>query len=65
MKKRGGKRIQLKRLRYQIKQAFNSQKNPFHLLEKLKADIQVEKPHTYHLIPVNVEINYPDYRQIN
>jgi len=70
MKKRRDKRVQLKRLRFQIKQTFNSQKDPFHLLdslEKLKADIRVEKPYTYpyHLIPVDVEINYLDYQQIN
>jgi len=65
MKKRGDKRIQLKRFKFQIKQAFNSQKDPFHLLEilkKLEPDIQVEKsPYPYHLI-LDVEINYPDYR---
>jgi len=69
MKKRGDKRVQLKRLKFQIKQAFNSQKDPFHFLEilkKLEPDIQVEKSHTYpyHLI-LDVEINYPDYRQTN
>jgi len=61
MKKRGGK--QIKRLRFQIKQAFNSQKDPFHLLntlQKSEAGPQVENPHTYQLIPLDFEINYPD-----
>jgi len=53
MKKRGDKRVQLKRLRFQIKQAFNSQEDLFHLLEileKLEADPQVEKSHTILII---------------
>lgn len=70
MKKRAGKRVQLKRLRYQIKQAIDSRQDFFHLsqeLEKREKDIRVENPHTfpYRLIPVNIEPDYPDYRQIN
>jgi len=68
MKKRGGKRVQIKRLRFQIKQAFDLHKDPFHLLnilQKLEAGLQVENPHTYHLIPLDFEVNYPDYRQIS
>jgi len=34
--KKGGKRIQIKRLRFQIKQAFDLQKDPFHLLSTLQ-----------------------------
>jgi len=33
-------------------------------LQKLEAGPQVEKPHTYHLISLDVKIDYPDYRQI-
>jgi len=65
MKKKGSKRMQIKRLRFQTKQAFNSQKDPCYLLntlQKLEAGPQVEKPHTYHLIPLNVKIDYPDYQ---
>lgn len=70
MKKRAGKRVQLKRLRYQIKQAIDSRQDFFHLsqeLEKREKDIRVENPHThsYRLIPINIEPDYPDYRQIN
>jgi len=60
--------VQIKRLRFQIKQAFNSQKDSFHILKilkKLEADPQIEKPHIYHLIPVDVKIDYLDYRQIH
>jgi len=66
MKKREGKRVQIKQLRFQIKQAFDLQKDPFHLLntlQKLEAAPQIANPHTYHLIPLDFE-NYPDYRQI-
>jgi len=59
--------VQIKRLRFQIEQAFNSQKDPFHLLntlQKLEADPQVENPHAYHLIPLDFKIDYPDYHQI-
>jgi len=48
MKKKEGKRVQIKRLRFQTKQAFNSQKDLFHLLnslQKLEAGSQIEKPH--------------------
>jgi len=68
MKKRGGKRVQIKRLRFQIKQAFDLQKDPFHLLntlQKLEAASQIANPHIYHLIPLDFEVNYPDYRQIS
>jgi len=68
MKKRGGKRVQIKRLRFQIKQTFDLQKDPFHLLntfQKLEAAPQIANSHTYHLIPLDFEINYPDYRQIS
>jgi len=57
--------VQIKQLGFQIKQVFDSQEDPFHLLEtlqKLEADPQVEKPHTYDLIPVDVKIDYPNYR---
>jgi len=36
MKKKGGKRVQIKRFRFQIKQAFDLQKDPFHLLNILQ-----------------------------
>jgi len=68
MKKRGGKRVQIKRLRFQIKQAFDLKKDPFHLLDilqKLETPSQIANPHTYQLIPLDFEINYPDYRQIS
>jgi len=68
MKKREGKRVQMKRLRFQIKQAFDLQKDPFHLLnilQKLEAASQIANPHTYHLISLDFEVNYPDYRQIS
>jgi len=56
MKKRGGKRIQIKRFRFQIKQAFDLQKDPFHLLntfQKFEAAPQIANPYTYHLIPLD------------
>jgi len=68
MKKRGGKRVQIKRLRFQIKQAFNLQKDLSHLLnilQILETAPQITNPHTYHLIPLDFQINYPDYRQIS
>jgi len=58
--------VQIKQLRFQNKQAFNSQKDPFHLLnilQKLEAGPQIENSHIYQLIPLDFEINYSDYRQ--
>jgi len=66
--KRGGKRVQIKWLRFQIKQAFDLHKDLFHLLntlQKLETSLQIENPHTYHLSPLDFEVNYPDYRQIS
>jgi len=69
MKKKGGKRVQIKRLKsngFQIKQVFDLQKDPFYLLntlQKLEAAPQIANPHTYHLISLDFEINYLDYRQ--
>ena len=70
MKKRAGRRVQLKRLRFRIKQAIDSHQDFFHLvqeLEKKESKIRVENPHTipYQLIPINVEPDYPDYRRIS
>jgi len=67
MKKRKSKRVQIKRLKFQIKQAFNSQKDLFHLLntlQKLEAGLQIENPYIFQLIPLDFEMNYPNYRQI-
>lgn len=62
--------MQIKRLRYQIKQAIDSRQDFFHLAQRLhniEANARVENPNaiSYQLIPVNIEPDYPDYRQIN
>lgn len=41
MKKNRGKRVQLKRIRFQINQAINSNQNPFPFLLQLK-DLEIE-----------------------
>jgi len=73
MPKRGGKRVQIKKLKYQIKQLIISSQNPFLLLLKLKS-LELEfKRNTnkirenieYKLIPLEFEINYPNYLLID
>lgn len=71
MKKRGGKRIQIKWLRLQIKQAIASYQNslPFLVkLKKLEPNTQInknEEPSRYQLIPVDFEIDYSNYDNVD
>jgi hypothetical protein len=68
MKKRGGRRVQIKRIRFQIKQAVTSYRDPLPLFLKLKEFESVNKvepsPH-YKLIPLDFEVDYPNFSKIN
>jgi len=73
MPKRGGKRVQIKRFKYQIKQLIISSRDPFPLLLKLKTlELELKRNSTkvrekieYKLIALEFEIDYPNYLSIN
>jgi len=73
MPKRSGRRVQVKKIRYQIKQCQILNKDPFPLylkLSKIENSLPNSKstanhqPPKYKLIPLDFEINYPNYKII-
>jgi len=64
MKERAGKRVQIKRLRWQIKQALELNQDPSLLSQKLEQVISSETP-TYHLKEIQYEPAYPDYKTLD
>lgn len=74
--KRGDTRVQVKRIKYQIKRAFETGQEPFPLiikpkqfetkLDKQKIQKIIDfKNSSYKLIQISFEIDYPNYKQIN
>lgn len=68
MPTKGGRRQKEKRLKYQIKQAFNSGRDPFPLFQKLalllnKSSSQVPD-HPYILHPIEIDFTLPYYKNI-
>jgi len=74
MPKRSGRRVQIKRIRYQIKQSLILDQDPFLLYLQLRK-IENSLPNlpetflshqipNYKLIPLNFKINYPDFKNI-
>lgn len=69
MNKRAGKRIQIKQIKFLIKQAIASNSDPFPYLLKLR-DLEgnplpeISEPSCLKLIFVDFRLDYPDYRQI-
>jgi len=74
MPKRSGRRIQVKKIRYQIKQCLILNQDPFPFYLKLikienslpfhfktNSNLQILK---YKLIPLDLEINYPNFKFI-
>jgi len=74
MPKRSGRRVQIKRIRYQIKQCLILDQDPFLLYLQLR---KIENPLSnlpetssnlqipnYKLIPLDLEINYPNFKNI-
>lgn len=69
MHKRAGKRVQIKRIKFQIKQAISTSTDPFPFLQKLRelekvTPIEKPQPSSLKLIPLDFQIDYPDFRQI-
>jgi len=74
MPKRSGRRVQIKRIRYQIKQCLILDQDPFSLylqLRKIENSLpnlpETSSNHqipNYKLIPLDVEINYPNFKNI-
>ena len=66
MSKRGGRQVQIKRIKIQIKEAIIANKDCSSLYTKLykyKSKINF-KPISWKLIPVDIEFNYPNYKTI-
>jgi len=74
MPKRSGRRVQIKRIRYQIKQCLILDQDPFPLylqLRKIENSLpnlpetssKYQNPN-YKLIPLDLEINYPNFKNI-
>ena len=66
MGKRGGRQVQIKRIKAQIKRAIVANKDWSSLYAKLcKYKSQVNsKPISWKLIPIDIEFNYPNYKTI-
>jgi len=74
MPKRSGRRVQIKRIRYQIKQYQLLNQDPFPLYLKLRKietslpnhskTISNHQPLNYKLIPLDFKINYPYFKGI-
>lgn len=68
MPTKGGRRQQEKRLKYQIKQAFNSGQDPFPLFQKLALLLNNNQPRIserpYTLIPIEISLTLPRYKDI-
>jgi hypothetical protein len=63
MRNRAGKRVQIKRISFQIKKAIISNQDYFHLLSKLR---ELESgSESLRLIPIHPKINFPNYKNIN
>jgi hypothetical protein len=62
MTKKGGRRVQIKRIRFQIKQAVISNQDPLPFLQQLQ---QVENAPPFKPTPVDFDIDYPHFDQIN
>lgn len=69
MPKRSGKRAQIKRIKYQIKQAIFLNQDPslyFSKLIELEFEIDfLQRDTNYKLVPIEYEINYPDPSKIS
>jgi len=70
MPKRSGRRVQIKKIRYQIKQCLILDQDPFPLyqlenslpnLPETSLNYQIPN---YKLIPIDLKINYPHYKNI-
>lgn len=71
MPKRGGRRVQLKRLRFQLNRTIILNKDPFPFLLKLnKFENQtknklIKRITVFKLNKIDFEIKYPNYKQIS
>ena len=65
MPKKDGKRVRIKRLRYQINQAIISNRDSLKLITELdKLLSQSSEPNKYKLIRIDFEINFPHLKNI-
>jgi len=74
MSRRSGRRVQIKKIRYQIKQCLILDQDPFPFYLKLSEiensllnhseTIQNHQVLNYKLIPLDLEINYPNFKII-
>jgi len=67
MPKRSGRRVQIKKIRYQIKQCLILDQDPFPLylqLRKIENSLPNLPETSYKLIPLDLEINYPNFKNI-
>lgn len=71
MPKRDGKRVQIKRTKFPIKQAIVLNQDPLPFISKLiELESRIDHPQnqenpSYKLTPIEYKINYPDFNNIN